>query len=222
MTFSIAMRAFLRADPDVIMVGEMRDKETVATGIEASLTGHLVFATLHTNSAPESIVRLLDMGMDPFNFADALLGVLAQRLARRLCSCKAAHVASADEIQALIEEYSVEMQNTTIWKKDPKVAREKLYEEWVKEFGNEKGEIMIHAAKGCDVCSNTGYKGRVGLHELLIGSDRIKKDIQEHARVANMFATAIEDGMRTLKQDGIEKVLQGITDIQQVRAVCIK
>jgi len=221
-TFSIAMRAFLRADPDVIMVGEMRDKETVSTGIEASLTGHLVFATLHTNSAPESIVRLLDMGMDPFNFADALLGVLAQRLARRLCSCKEAHVASADEIQALIEEYSVEMQNTAIWKKDPKAAREKLYEEWVREFGNEKGEITLHVAKGCDVCSNTGYKGRVGLHELLIGSDRIKKDIQEHARVANMFATAIEDGMRTLKQDGIEKVLQGITDIQQVRAVCIK
>jgi type II secretory ATPase GspE/PulE/Tfp pilus assembly ATPase PilB-like protein len=221
-TFSIAMRAFLRADPDVIMVGEMRDKETVSTGIEASLTGHLVFATLHTNSAPESIVRLLDMGMDPFNFADALLGVLAQRLARRMCSCKEPHVASADEIQALVEEYSVELQNTAEWKKDPKAAREKILGEWVKEFGNDKGEITLYTAKGCDVCSNTGYKGRVGLHELLIGTDRIKKDIQEHARVANMFSTAIEDGMRTLKQDGIEKVLQGITDIQQVRAVCIK
>ncbi|MDH3288190.1 MAG: ATPase, T2SS/T4P/T4SS family [Betaproteobacteria bacterium] len=221
-TFSIAMRAFLRADPDVIMVGEMRDKETVSTGIEASLTGHLVFATLHTNSAPESIVRLLDMGMDPFNFADALLGVLAQRLARRMCSCKEPHVASADEIQALLEEYSVEMQNTAEWKKDPKAARDKIFEKWVKEFGNDKGEITLYTAKGCDVCSNTGYKGRVGLHELLIGTDRIKKDIQEHARVANMFATAIEDGMRTLKQDGIEKVLQGITDVQQVRAVCIK
>ncbi len=221
-TFSIAMRAFLRADPDIIMVGEMRDKETVSTGIEASLTGHLVFATLHTNSAPESIVRLLDMGMDPFNFADALLGVLAQRLARRMCSCKEPHVASANEINALLVEYSVEMQNTTEWKKDPKAAREKIFAEWVKDFGNDKGEITLYTAKGCDVCSNTGYKGRVGLHELLTGTDRIKKDIQEHARVANMFATAIEDGMRTLKQDGIEKVLQGITDIQQVRAVCIK
>jgi len=221
-TFSIAMRAFLRADPDVIMVGEMRDKETVSTGIEASLTGHLVFATLHTNSAPESIVRLLDMGMDPFNFADALLGVLAQRLARRLCSCKEPHTASSDELNALIEEYALELQNTASWKKDPKVAREKLFEGWIKEFGNEKGQITLYTAKGCDTCNNTGYKGRVGLHELLIGTDRIKKDIQEHARVANMFATAIEDGMRTLKQDGIEKVLQGITDIQQVRAVCIK
>ncbi len=221
-TFAIAMRAFLRADPDVIMVGEMRDKETVSTGIEASLTGHLVFATLHTNSAPESIVRLLDMGMDPFNFADALLGVLAQRLARRLCSCKEPHTASSDELNALIEEYALELQNTASWKKDPKVAREKLFEGWIKEFGNEKGQITLYTAKGCDTCNNTGYKGRVGLHELLIGTDRIKKDIQEHARVANMFATAIEDGMRTLKQDGIEKVLQGITDIQQVRAVCIK
>ena len=221
-TFNIAMRAFLRADPDVIMVGEMRDKETVSTGIEASLTGHLVFATLHTNSAPESVVRLLDMGMDPFNFADALLGILAQRLARRLCSCKEPHVASSEELNALVEEYALELQNTAGWKKDPKAARERLFGEWIKEFGNEKGQIALYTAKGCDTCNNTGYKGRVGLHELLIGTDRIKKDIQEHARVASMFATAIEDGMRTLKQDGIEKVLQGVTDIQQVRAVCIK
>jgi len=222
LTFAIAMRAFLRADPDVIMVGEMRDKETVATGIEASLTGHLVFATLHTNSAPESIVRLLDMGMDPFNFADALLGVMAQRLARRLCKCKEAHVGTTEEVHALMEEYSLELQNTATWKKDPKGSRDKLYQSWVTEFGNDKGEFILHAAKGCDACGNTGYKGRLGLHELLIGTDRIKKNIQEHARVADMFVTAIEDGMRTLKQDGIEKVLQGITDIQQVRAVCTK
>jgi type II secretory ATPase GspE/PulE/Tfp pilus assembly ATPase PilB-like protein len=221
-TFAIAMRAFLRADPDVIMVGEMRDKETVSTGIEASLTGHLVFATLHTNSAPESVVRLLDMGMDPFNFADALLGILAQRLARRLCSCKEPHIASSEELNALIEEYALELQHTATWKKDAKVAREKLFEEWIREFGNDKGQITLYTAKGCDTCNNTGYKGRVGLHELLTGTDRIKKEIQEHARVATMFATAIEEGMRTLKQDGIEKVLQGITDIQQVRAVCIK
>ncbi len=222
MTFAVAMKAFLRADPDVIMVGEMRDKETVSTGIEASLTGHLVFATLHTNSAPESIVRLLDMGMDPFNFADALLGIMAQRLARRLCKCKEPHIASPEEMQALIEEYSLELQATDTWKKDPKAAREELYEEWVKEYGNDKGQFTIYTAKGCEVCRDSGYKGRVGLHELLMGTDRIKRDIQEHARVAQMFATALEDGMRTLKQDGIEKVLGGITDIQQVRSVCIK
>jgi type II secretory ATPase GspE/PulE/Tfp pilus assembly ATPase PilB-like protein len=223
LTFAIAMRAFLRADPDIIMVGEMRDKETVSTGIEASLTGHLVFATLHTNSAPESIVRLLDMGMDPFNFADALLGILAQRLARRLCSkCKEAHAATGEDIRLLADEYVLELQTTEAWKKDMKGEREKLMQEWRETFANEKGEIVLYKAKGCDVCSNTGYKGRVGLHELLIGTDAIKKNIQEHARVAQMFATALESGMRTLKQDGIEKVLSGITDIAQVRAVCIK
>ncbi len=113
------MKAFLRADPDVIMVGEMRDKETVSTGIEASLTGHLVFATLHTNSAPESIVRLLDMGMDPFNFADALLGILAQRLGKRLCTCKTAYSPDANEIKSMLNEYCEELKNTSSWKKDP-------------------------------------------------------------------------------------------------------
>jgi len=221
--FALVMKAFLRADPDIIMVGEMRDKETVSTRIEASLTGHLVFATLHTNSAPESIIRLLDMGMDPFNFADALLGILAQRLAKRLCAkCKVPHQASDAEINALLEEYALEFTNTDAWKADPKGERAKVLESRVKEFGDEDGRLVLHTARGCDTCGGTGYKGRVGLHELLIGTDRIKKDIQEHARVAQMFSTALEEGMRTLKQDGIEKVLQGITDIQQVRAVCIK
>jgi type II secretory ATPase GspE/PulE/Tfp pilus assembly ATPase PilB-like protein len=223
LTFAVAMRAFLRADPDIIMVGEMRDKETVSIGIEASLTGHLVFATLHTNSAPESVVRLLDMGMDPFNFADALLGILAQRLARRLCTkCKESHVATEEEIAHLLHEYALELQHTTTWKSDPEGEREKLLQEWKQTFANDKGEIILHSAKGCDTCSNTGYKGRVGLHELLMGTDDIKKLIQEHARVSEMLATALENGMRTLKQDGIEKVLQGITDIHEVRAVCIK
>ena len=223
MTFAVAMKAFLRADPDIIMVGEMRDKETTGTGIEASLTGHLVFATLHTNSAPESIIRLLDMGMDPFNFADALLGILAQRLAKRLCGkCKKPHEATPEEIQGLIAEFSLELKNTTTWKNDPKAAEEKLLDEWVKNYGNENGKLVIHDPVGCEVCGGSGYKGRVGLHELLVGTDPLKKNIQEHARVAEMVATALEDGMRTLKQDGIEKVLMGITDMKQVRAVCIK
>ena len=223
LTFAVAMKAFLRADPDIIMVGEMRDKETVSTGIEASLTGHLVFATLHTNSAPESIIRLLDMGMDPFNFSDALLGILAQRLAKRLCGkCKKPHAATQDELRALLDEYVGELANTETWKKDPQAAKEAQFKEWVKEFGNEKGEVTLYEHVGCEVCGGTGYKGRVGLHELLVGTDQIKKNIQEHARVAEMFATALETGMRTLKQDGIEKVLMGITDIYQVRAVCIK
>ena len=223
LNFATAMRAFLRADPDIIMVGEMRDKETTSIGIEASLTGHLVFATLHTNSAPESIIRLLDMGMDPFNFSDALLGVLAQRLAKRLCSkCKQPHVASQDEIKLLLEEYCTELKNTDMWKKDPKAAFENIYREWAKTFADDKGQFTLYTPVGCEVCGGTGYKGRVGLHELLIGSDLIKKLIQEHARVAEILAAALNDGMRTLKQDGMEKVLQGITDMHQVRAVCIK
>ncbi len=223
LTFATAMRAFLRADPDIIMVGEMRDKETVTIGIEASLTGHLVFATLHTNSAPESIVRLLDMGMDPFNFADALLGVLAQRLARRLCAkCKQPYTPTEEELNLLLNEYTLELQHTKSWKEDAAGSHAKVFDEWKRSFANDKGEFTFYTAKGCDTCGNTGYKGRVGLHELLIGTDEIKKDIQEHARVAQMFATALESGMRTLKQDGIEKVLMGITDIHQVRAVCIK
>ncbi len=220
--FAIVMKAFLRADPDVIMVGEMRDKETVSTGIEASLTGHLVFATLHTNSAPESVVRLLDMGMDPFNFADALLGILAQRLGKRLCDCKEAYIPDASEIKSMLNEYCLELKNTSSWKKDPEAAIKNIYQDWLKNFANGKGQFTLYRAKGCDKCNNSGYKGRVGLHELLEGTDIIKKNIQEHARVAEMLATALEDGMRTLKQDGIEKVLQGVTDMKQVRAVCIK
>ena len=223
LTFAVAMRAFLRADPDIIMVGEMRDKETTSTGIEASLTGHLVFATLHTNSAPESIIRLLDMGMDPFNFADALLGILAQRLAKRLCSkCKAPHIATQEELKAILEEFSIELRNTENWKRDPKAAYEAVYREWAKSFANDKGQFTLYSPVGCDTCGSTGYKGRVGLHELLVGTDPVKKHIQEHARVAEIVATALAEGMRTLKQDGIEKVLMGVTDMHQVRAVCIK
>jgi type II secretory ATPase GspE/PulE/Tfp pilus assembly ATPase PilB-like protein len=221
--FPTIMRAFLRADPDVIMVGEMRDKETVSIGIEASLTGHLVFATLHTNSAPESILRLLDMGMDPFNFADALLGILAQRLAKRLCSdCKKSHIASELEVQEMLEEYSQELKYTATWKLDAAAASRLLYEQWLKLFANDKKQFTLYTPVGCEKCSGTGYRGRVGLHELLIGTDPVKKAIQERARVSELLAIALDEGMHTLKQDGMEKVLLGITDMHQIRAVCIK
>ncbi|MCE9550724.1 MAG: Flp pilus assembly complex ATPase component TadA [Betaproteobacteria bacterium] len=223
MDFATIMRAFLRADPDVIMVGEMRDKETVSIGIEASLTGHLVFATLHTNSAPESVVRLLDMGMDPFNFSDALLGVLAQRLAKRLCKkCKKPHTANQDELKSLLAEYSIELMNSAPWKQDANAAYKALYAEWVKLFADEMGRFTLYEPVGCEYCAGTGYRGRVGLHELMVGTDLIKKNIQEHARVAEILSNALNEGMRTLKQDGIEKVLSGITDMHQVRIVCMK
>ncbi|HEY9101052.1 GspE/PulE family protein [Chitinimonas sp.] len=223
LTFATAMKSFLRADPDVIMVGEMRDKETTSIGIEASLTGHLVLATLHTNSAPESIIRLLDMGMDPFNFSDALLGILAQRLAKRLCSkCKEAYQPAADELKLILAEYAEELKHTASWAKDPAAAQKLLLEEWKKEFADKDGRFTLYRPVGCEACNQTGYKGRVGLHELLVGTDLVKKRIQEHARVAELLAVALDEGMRTLKQDGIEKVMQGITDLHQVRAVCIK
>jgi len=221
-TFATAMKSFLRADPDIIMVGEMRDKETTSIGIEASLTGHLVFATLHTNSAPESIIRLLDMGMDPFNFADALLGILAQRLAKRLCKCKEAYVPEAAEVKHFLTEYCQELLQTAEFKADPNAAYKRVFERLQKDYGFGRPDFRLHKPKGCDACGGTGYKGRVGLHEMLVGTDPMKKLIQEHARVAEMLATALQEGMLTLKMDGMEKVLQGVTDMAQVRAVCIK
>jgi type II secretory ATPase GspE/PulE/Tfp pilus assembly ATPase PilB-like protein len=221
-TFATAMKAFLRADPDIIMVGEMRDKDTTSIGIEASLTGHLVFATLHTNSAPESIIRLLDMGMDPFNFADALLGVLAQRLAKRLCKCKKPYTPEPAEVKHFLTEYCQELVNTPDFKADPNAGYKKVFDRFQKDYGFGKPEFQLYKPVGCDACGGSGYKGRVGLHELLVGTDGMKKMIQEHARVAEMLALALAEGMLTLKMDGMEKVLQGITDMAQVRAVCIK
>jgi len=219
--FALIMRAFLRADPDIIMVGESRDKETVAMGVEASLTGHLVFSTLHTNSAPESITRLLDMGMDPFNFADALLGILAQRLARKLCDCKEAYVPDAEELRLFAAEYSDELRHSAAWKTDYEGETQKLIDSWHKAYAQD-GQLRFYRHVGCDKCNKTGYKGRIGLHELLIASDDIKKLIQERARVAEIFAAAVEGGMRTLKMDGMEKIMMGLTDLKMVRQVCIK
>jgi type II secretory ATPase GspE/PulE/Tfp pilus assembly ATPase PilB-like protein len=210
-TFAVAMRSFMRADPDVIMVGEMRDAETAKIGIEASLTGHLVLSTLHTNSASESLVRLLDLGMDPFNFADALLGVLAERLARRLCpECKSAYVPSPAELEELLLQYCNE---TGI---DPEQQRKS----WRENHGDADGKITLYRAQGCDHCDRTGYQGRIGLYELLVADAATKRLLQSKAPVAEVKNAAVHGGMRTLKQDGIEKILQGLTDAQQVNAVC--
>ena len=220
--FPVVMKAFLRADPDIIMVGEMRDAETTHIGIEASLTGHMVFATLHTNSAPEAVIRLLDMGMDPFNFADALSGILAQRLAKRLCGkCKEAYTPDAEELKLFMHEFTNDLRQTEPWRKDPQGEAKKLYDYWLKEYGKD-GKLTMMRAKGCDACGGSGYKGRVGLHELMIASDPVKKMVQEKARVADLFVKCVEEGMCTLKMDGMEKMMMGLTDLKQVRAVCIK
>ena len=219
LNFAAAMRAFLRADPDIIMIGEMRDAETTKMGVEASLTGHLVFSTLHTNSAPESIMRLLDMGMDPFNFADALIGVLAQRLAKRLCtSCKEAYEPDEMEVTNLATEYCYELSDT---EEEISALQSTVIDDWRKRF-TENDKFMLNHAIGCDQCDYTGYSGRVGIHELLEATDTIKHKIFERAQVSALRTAALSEGMRTLKQDGIEKVIMGITDIQQIRKVCIK
>lgn len=223
LTFAAAMRAFLRADPDIIMVGEMRDEETVHMGIEASLTGHLVLSTLHTNSAPESITRLLDMGMNPFNFADALLGVLSQRLAKRLCSnCAEPYVPDEQEVTELLDEYCYGV-NQSLGRGQEGASdslRAGILRLWRNQYADAEGRFQLKRAKGCDRCDHTGYRGRVGIHELLTASPEIKRQILDHATVAEITKTALQQGMHTLKQDGIDKVLMGLTDIRQIRRVC--
>jgi len=201
--FAAAMRAFLRADPDVIMVGEMRDEETASTGIEASLTGHLVLSTLHTNSAVETIIRLLDMGLDPFNFADALLGILGQRLVKRICTdCRQEYHPERSEYDELAQAFGEEAFATLNQRFD--------------------GSFVLYRGKGCASCNKTGYRGRLGIHELLIATDELKRHIQSRARVAEMLELARAEGMTTLVQDGVLKTLGGLTDFRQVKAVAIK
>jgi type II secretory ATPase GspE/PulE/Tfp pilus assembly ATPase PilB-like protein len=213
-TFAGALRAFLRADPDVIMVGEIRDKETAQIAVEASLTGHLVLSTLHTNSAPETVTRLLDMGMDPFNFADALLAVLAQRLVRRLCKqCVTTVEASADQTEELLAMYM-----RSFGEAEHAPAKDEVLAGWMERFGRD-GKLVHHHAPGCDHCDGSGFRGRAGIHELMSGSRALRQLIQTGARAEQIQHAALGEGMRTLRQDGIEKVLAGVTSIEEVRAV---
>jgi len=206
-TFAAAMRSFLRADPDVIMVGEMRDQETAQIAVEASLTGHAVFSTLHTNTAVDSVLRLLDMGVQPFNFADSLLGVLAQRLVRGLCpECKRATALSGPGADALAEEYCGD---TGL---DPKRVRA--------EWEGTNGSVQLWQAAGCDACRGSGYAGRIGVHELFVNTPKTAPLIHGRAEAQVLRAQSIAEGMRTLKQDGIEKCLEGRTDLREVRANC--
>jgi type II secretory ATPase GspE/PulE/Tfp pilus assembly ATPase PilB-like protein len=203
LTFATAMRAFLRADPDVIMIGEMRDKETADIAIEASLTGHLVLSTLHTNSAVETVVRLLDLGCDSFNFADAMLGVLAQRLCKRICvQCKEAYHPSRQEYDELVQGYGAQ--------------------DWPMLGIEYRADWRLYRGRGCETCNRTGFKGRVPLHELLLPSEDMKQLIQTRSRTAEILALAMKEGMVTLVKDGIRKGLEGLTTYQQVRAVAMK
>jgi type II secretory ATPase GspE/PulE/Tfp pilus assembly ATPase PilB-like protein len=197
--FAAALRAFLRADPDVVMIGEMRDHETAHIGVEASLTGHLVLSTLHTNSAPETITRLLDLGLDPASFSDALLGVVAQRLVRTLCSkCKEPYLISDKEYETLIRLYGEDISS---------------------ELKISPGKSQLYRPMGCDLCGNSGYRGRMGIHELLTTSPTMRRLIYHKATVQELRALAINEGMRTLLQDGLLKLVEGHTDLTQVRKI---
>lgn len=197
-TFANALRAFLRADPDIILIGEMRDKETAHAGIEASLTGHLVLSTLHTNSAPETITRLLDLGLDPVNFSDACVGILAQRLIRTICkNCKEKYKASEIEVEFIKRQYGDKLSEETSFKEP----------------------LELYKGKGCDECGGTGYKGRTGVHELLSMTPDLRALVYKESSVSDMSKQAIKDGMRTLVQDGIYKVLKGDTDVAQVQII---
>ena len=202
LTFPAALRSFLRLDPDVIMVGEMRDEETASIAVEASLTGHLVLSTLHTNSAPETVTRLLEIGLDPFSFSDSLICIVAQRLARRLCEeCREIYRPDRQELAEIIEEYGEKQFAAT---------------------GLVGNELVLARAVGCPSCGQTGYRGRLGIHEVLECTDGMKSLIKKRSETELIRRLAMDEGMTTLRQDGILKVFQGLTDIQEVRKVCLK
>jgi type II secretory ATPase GspE/PulE/Tfp pilus assembly ATPase PilB-like protein len=181
----------------------MRDEETASIGVEASLTGHLVFSTLHTNSALETVIRLLDMGVDSFNFADALLGIVGQRLVKRICTdCRQEYHPERSEFDEIVQGFGEEAFASLGQKHD--------------------GSFVLYRGKGCASCNKTGYRGRLGIHELFVATDEMKRLIQTKARVAEMLEHAKAEGMTTLVQDGVMKTLGGLTDFRQVKAVAIK
>jgi type IV pilus assembly protein PilB len=190
LTFATALRSFLRQDPDIIMVGEIRDLETAETAIQASLTGHLVLSTLHTNDAPSSITRLVDMGVEPFLVSASLTGVLAQRLARKICpSCKEPYKPPAEALARL-------------------------------GFDSEKHkDVTFYRGKGCDACRYTGYSKRIGIFELMTINSEIRDLIVKRAPLSEVRAAARAAGMKSLKEDGLAKVLEGITTIEEVMRV---
>jgi type II secretory ATPase GspE/PulE/Tfp pilus assembly ATPase PilB-like protein len=200
--FARVMRGFLRLDPDIIMIGEMRDKETATIGLEAALTGHLVLSTLHTNNAPETLTRMIEMGMNPLNISDAFLGVLGQRLVRRLCQgCTESYHPGEEEFEDLRMDYGREAFDAA---------------------GIAYGlGFNLKRAAGCEKCSGSGFKGRIGIHELMEATYAIKLLIKKNATSFDLARQAAAEGMTTLKQDGIRKIIDGITTIREVRRVCV-
>jgi len=190
LTFAHSLRSVLRQDPDVIMVGEMRDSETAQIAIQAALTGHLVFSTVHTNSAPATVTRLIDMGIEPFLVTSTIIGILSQRLVRRICpDCRTPYEAHPEELRELgIQE-------------------------------NASNPVNLYKGQGCNNCRGTGYRGRIGIHELLVMNERVKNVIMTNSDAQAIKQQAILEGMKTLKMDGTDKVCQGFTSAEEVLSV---
>ncbi len=184
-TFARALRSFMRQDPDVILVGEIRDLETAKIATEAALTGHVLFSTLHTNDAPQTVTRLMEMGVEPFLLSATLLGVCAQRLARRLCRCKQKYEPSPEELRLL----------------------------------GIPPTPFLYKSRGCPSCKNIGYKGRMGLYELMPVTDEIKQAINARKPATEIKQIAVSQGMRTLQQDAVQKIIAGVTSIEEVVSV---
>ncbi|MBE6828123.1 MAG: type II secretion system protein GspE [Ruminococcaceae bacterium] len=196
MTFAAALRSVLRSDPDIVMVGEIRDSETAKIAIEAALTGHMVLSTLHTNDAPGAVTRLDEMGVEPFLTASSLVGVLAQRLVRKLCpKCKEAYTISKEELLKILPDLPVD------------------------EYPGE--EFTLYRPKGCITCNNTGYKGREAVFEYLTVTEEMKRLILDRANVAQVKELAIKQGMHTLKDEGIYKVMRGRTSLEELLRVIV-
>jgi type IV pilus assembly protein PilB len=187
MTFSKSLRSFLRQDPDIIMVGEMRDLETAQISIQASLTGHLVLSTLHTNDAPGAVTRLVDMGVEPFLISSTLMGVLGQRLVRTICKkCRTPFEPTENQLSML---------NLS---------------------PHDLGDKLFYYGRGCSNCNDTGYKGRKGIFELLIVSEAIRALINERAPTVVLRQKAVELGMITLREDGLRSIFDGDTTIEEI------
>jgi type IV pilus assembly protein PilB len=195
LTFANALRSILRSDPDVVLVGEVRDRETAVIAIEAALTGHLVMTSVHTNQAAGTPLRLVEMGVEPFLVGSALDGVLAQRLARQLCeNCATSHEPTAEELELVG------------WRDDDLPP---------------DGTPRFMRAVGCQACSRTGYRGRLALHELMVMSEEIERAIVQSAAVEEINRLAVDQGMIPLKHDGLRKAGLGLTSIEEVLRVVV-
>ncbi len=229
LTFASGLRSFLRQDPDIIMVGEIRDHETAEIAIHASLTGHLVLSTLHTNDAAGSITRLVEMGVQPFHISSSLMGVLAQRLVRRLCpKCRVPYLASNEDLRSL----GIDSKNfaplanemTPQTKGSPKPTaqvvgdEELLPQDLLVDDNPGDGRPVFYRPVGCEACAQTGYRGRIGIYEMLVITDSVRKEILNNSDSTAIARAGIAGGMRTLRQDGSRQVLKGVTSIEEVLA----